>query len=44
VWFELRPIDSTQAEACAKQDIHTPELNWLRQTDITAQAHSELVT
>ncbi len=24
VWFDLRPTDSTQAEACATRKLHTP--------------------
>ena len=34
VWFELRPIDGTQAEACATQDCHTPQHDSTRQADI----------
>ncbi len=31
VWFDLRPTDSTQAEACATRDLHPPPrtIMWL---------------
>ena len=34
VWFELRPLGRTQAEACATQDLHPSQRDSAQQAEI----------
>jgi hypothetical protein len=43
VWFELRLIDASQAEACATQGVHTPQRDSAQQADIAEQICHALV-